>query len=701
VYFGTSFDDVNAAGRANPMGVLVSQGQTATTYAPAATLDFETAYYWRVDEVNAAPDNTIYKGEVWSFVTEPFAYTITNVAVTSNGVSDEVEGPQNTIDGSGLNEADQHSTDSTDMWLARPGEEPLYIEYEFDRVYKLHEMLVWNYNVQFELLLGFGLKDVTVEYSADGEDWTVLGDFRFAQATARATYAANTTVPFDGAPARYVRLNVNSGYGLMGQYGLSEVRFLFIPAQAREPQPNDGAANVSVDSTLAWRAGRDAVSHEVYLGADAEALTPADTVVGNGYAPGALNLATTYYWRINAVQEAESWEGAVWSFATQEYLVVEDFESYTDDIDAGRAIFDTWIDGWVNNTGSTVGHLETPFAEQAIVRSGRQSMPLFYDNTTAATSEAEYALSQDWTAHGVRSLSLYFYGNPGNTGQLYVKVNNTKVPYDGDAADIKRPTWQPWNIDLSAVGNVSNVQSLTIGIEGAGATGVVYIDDVRLYPATPEYIVPVEPDNAGLVAYYSFDGNVHDGSGNGHHGTVQGAPTYAAGVQGNAISLNGTTDYVSTGKSASDLGIAGNHPRTVTVWLYARSFANGAIYDVGDRTTAQDFSLRTLDNVLNRWRVQYWGGDYDFTYDTADRWVHFAHVHDGTHTKIYADGVLIVDWEKTVDTADTNPFQIGRYGWPDAYFNGLIDELRLYNRALSAEEVLGAFGQSAPVHQPF
>ncbi len=491
VYFGTSFDDVNAAGRGNPLGVLLSEGQAGTTFDPSGILDFGTTYYWRVDEVNGAPDFAIYKGLVWSFTAEPLAYPIANVSATSNGTSGAATTPERTVDGSGLNVADQHSILSGDMWLAQaPADEALYIQYEFDGVYKLHEMLVWNYNEQFELILGFGLKDVTVEYSEDGADWTVLGDVQLNQATAKATYMANTTVDFGGVAARLVRLTVNSGWGMMGQYGLAEVRFMYIPAQAREPQPGDGAANVSVDSALAWRAGRDAVSHEVYFGADPEALALAATVVGSSYAPGALNLDATYYWQVNAVQETESWDGALWSFATQEYLVVEDFESYTDDIEAGEAIFDTWIDGWVNNTGSTVGHLETPFAERTIVHGGRQSMPLFYDNATTATSEADYALSGNWTLYGIKSLSLYFYGAEGNTGQLYVKINNTKIAYDGPAVNLARPSWQLWSIDLSQAGNVSNVSSLTIGIEGAGANGVVYIDDIRLYPEVLSYVSP-------------------------------------------------------------------------------------------------------------------------------------------------------------------------------------------------------------------
>ncbi len=494
VYFGASFDDVNAASRSNPMDLLVSQSQAATSYDPPGRLDFGTTYYWRVDEVNAAPDNTIFKGEVWSFTTEPFAYAIANVVATSNGVSEDASGPQNTVNGSGLNDADQHSTVSGDMWLAgAPADEPLYIQYEFDRVYKLHQLLVWNYNVQFEVILGFGLKGVNVQYSENGADWTALGDVEFAKATASPAYTANTTVEFEGVPAKYVRLTVNSGWGTMGQYGLSEVRFTYVPVQAREPVPADGAADVSVAGALAWRAGREAASHQVYLATDPESLALAGTVGTSSYTPDSLNLGATYYWRVDEVNEAEAtsvWVGDLWSFTAQEFLVVDDFESYTDDLEDGGAIFDTWLDGWVNNTGSTVGHINAPFAEQGIVHGGRQSMPLFFDNTSVATSEADLELSANWSLYGVKSLSLYFYGAAGNTGQLYVKINGTKVAYDGPAINLARPSWQLWSIDLSQVGNVSNVRSLTIGIEGAGAKGVVYIDDVRLYPEVLDYTSP-------------------------------------------------------------------------------------------------------------------------------------------------------------------------------------------------------------------
>jgi hypothetical protein len=177
---------------------------------------------------------------------------------------------------------------------------------------------------------------------------------------------------------------------------------------------------------------------------------------------------------------------ALWSFTTQAFLVVDDFESYDDE---DNAIYETWIDGWVNETGSTVGYLSAPFAETTIVNSGGQSMPLSYDNVGVTTAEAELDLGQNWTASGIQSLSLYFYGDPGNSGsQLYIKIDGTKIVYDGSAVNITSATWNLWNIDLAASGaSLSNVSSLTIGIEGAGATGIVYIDDIRLYPEILDY----------------------------------------------------------------------------------------------------------------------------------------------------------------------------------------------------------------------
>ncbi len=498
VYLGTNFDDVNDATRDDPRGVLVSENQAAETYDPGI-LEFGATYYWRIDEVNAPPTSTIYKGKVWEFTIEPFAYAIEGVIATSNAVSDATAGPEKIVDGSGLNAAGEHTVLSEDMWHGVPaGDDPVYLMFEFDQVYKLHEVLVWNYNEMFELMLGFGLKSVTVEHSLDGENWTVLGDVELNQATASPDYTTNSTIEFGGIPVKFVKLTINSNHGFLPQYGVSEIQFMQIPAHGREPQPADGATGVSVATALSWRAGREAVSHEISLGTDSEALASIGTSNVPTVTPGVLDLATDYYWQVTEVNEADAitaWAGAIWSFTTEDFIVVDDFESYIDD--EGGRIYETWVDGYgIPSNGSTVGHLESPFAEQSIVNNGSQSMPLFYENAGTSMSEAELTITQDWTASLVKSLTLSFQGDADNTGgQLYVKINGTKIVYPGPAGDLRRAAWVLWSIDLAAAGNVSNVTSLIIGVEGAGASGVVYIDDVRLYSEVlPDSTTTESPD---------------------------------------------------------------------------------------------------------------------------------------------------------------------------------------------------------------
>ena len=139
-------------------------------------------------------------------------------------------------------------------------------------------------------------------------------------------------------------------------------------------------------------------------------------------------------------------------------------------------------------SGSQVGYNAAPFAEQTTFHGGRQSMPFLYSNTgTVTTSEATRTFSpaQDWTRGGAKTLVLYFYGDPANTGgQLYVKINGTKVSYSG-ANTVQTAGWGQWNIDLASTGvNLKAVKTLTLGVEGSG-TGKLLFDDVLLYATAP------------------------------------------------------------------------------------------------------------------------------------------------------------------------------------------------------------------------
>ncbi|MHC4173719.1 MAG: discoidin domain-containing protein [Planctomycetota bacterium] len=533
IYISENFNDVN-----DGIGGIA---QSDTSYAPPQRLNLSTIYYWRVDEVNNVNPDSPWIGDVWSFTTEPVGYPIENITATASSAHQADMGPENTINGSGLDANDLHSMEASDMWLS--SNEPLWawIEYEFDKVYKLHQMLVWNSNQAIESIVGFGLKDVTIEYSTNDIDWTTLaGVPEFAQAPGAAGYAHNTTVDFGGAVAKYVRITAQSNWGFLAQYGLSEVRFLYIPVQAREPSPDSGATDVNVDVVLNWKAGREAAQHDVYLSTDEQAVidgtAPVATVTEARHGPLSLDLSMTYYWKVNEVNMVETpsmLEGDVWNFTTHQFLVVDDFESYNDldpDDPESNRIFLTWLDGYeIPTNGSLVGYDQPPFTEQSIVHSGEQAMPFFYANTGgAAYSEAELTLSpsQDWTKHGVKALSLWFFGDASNTAaQMYVKVNGTKVAYDGNAGNLLLPSWQVWNIDLASVGtNLQNVTTLSIGIDGNGASGKLLFDDIRLYvlaPAPPEEIW-LEAELADIIgaSWRIYDdpassGGQHIGSENG------------------------------------------------------------------------------------------------------------------------------------------------------------------------------------------
>jgi len=726
VYFGTTFADVDDA----DIDAAVSQNQTATSY-DAGVLDFGQTYYWRVDEVNGAPDRTVFKGDVWSFTVEPYSIPVETVVATASTAHAADMGPENTVGGVGLNELDQHSTEPTEMWLSGMGDPTPSIQYEFDKAYKLHEMWVWNSNQVIESFVGIGAKDVVIETSVDGVEWIALaGPIQLAQAPGQATYTANTTIDFGNAMAKYVRITVQSGYGLLPQFGLSEVRFFYIPTFAREPMPAEQAVTEGVDVTLTWRVGREAASHEVYLGTAPQDLPLIATTTDSSYAATQLDYDQTYYWQVVEVNEAEdpaTYTSPTWRFNTPPYGTVEDFEQYDDDC---NRIFFAWKDGLGHNGGedvddcdeppfngngggSIVGHASSPFAEKSIVHSGTQSMPLEYDNAFGVSETSLPLTGQDWTANGVQTLSLMFYGAPGNTGQLYLKINNSKVVYDGEATSLGFAQWKAWNIDLSTVGGgLTNVTSLTIGVDGASASGMLYLDSIRLYPQAGTLITPADPGTTNLVGAWSFDeggGTVAtDSSGNGRNGTIVGA-LWDTGKQGSALSFDGASAYVNIDgfKGVNTVGGV-QQAFTVSNWIKTE-YAEGEMVTWGTNTGGQRLTWRINASTL---RTEHGSGNLrgNTPVDNGE-WHHVALVaNEGAALRVPQTVIYLNGLPDSTFSGSDNPYNLTAdvdvrigMGGPTGgrYFTGLIDEVKIFSAALAPEEILWLAGRTTPMHAPF
>jgi len=725
VYFGMSFEDVNAA------TVPTAAGLDANSYE-AGILEFGKTYYWRVDEVNGAPDNTIFKGNVWSFEIEPYSIQIAGpeMIATASSSSNEYSIPEKTVDGSGLGEDNAHGIQSETMWFTAMGDMDPWIQYEFDSLKKLDVMKVWNSNTAAEDFVGYGVKGVLIEYSKDGQTWDILEDANeFSQAPGLPTYTQYDEIAFGGIAAKMVRLSIQSNWGgFMQSYSLGEVQFMAIPAAVRTPAPVSGSTHILPGDVLSWRAGREAVQSVVYLSADpndvADAVAPSVTSSTHSIDLSAFDvqLGQTYYWRVDEVNDAEVesvWAGPVWSLTLVDALVVDDFEGYTND--SPNRPFQTWLDGFGfsadeffptdylgNGTGSGVGHdiwsVSSPqyngnIMEGTIVKGGQLSMPLYFNNTNGSNvSETERALepAQDWTVSGIKSLSLNIYGTPGNTGQLYLKINNTRINYDGLSDAMQRQQWVPWNIDLSGVaGPLQNVTSLAIGIEGAGATGVIYIDDVKLYSVTPVTSEPVIPDasDPNLVAFYEFEGNADDTTG-AYHGTATGDPEYAPGKVGQAMVFDGTDDNVTRDIDPEEVWSA----YSISLWARTDIFGQVQYKSVfNNNSSNSDFQIDVDGSDPGVYR--YWGSQGATLGPVTSDWVHLAVSCDGTMTSLYYNGLRVT----VLEAADTlfGQLSMGVNRGMNQPFAGSIDEVRVYNRALSDVEMAGLAGITEPVPTAF
>jgi hypothetical protein len=268
------------------------------------------------------------------------------------------------------------------------------------------------------------------------------------------------------------------------------------------PSPADAANAASAKPTLTWMAGTGALKHHLYFGDNRDAVTQGTAAVDKGvldlagatFAPGALESLTTYYWRVDEILAGDAVKtGSVWTFTT--CLPVDDFDGYTDDITAKTTIFDTWIDGYTNNTGSIVGNAVAPFAEQTIVHGGLQSMPLDYNNVAApfySEAEREFAPAEDWTAGGTDTLVLFVRGRLTNSrAPLYVALEDSAKQVAAvvhpDPAVVTATKWIEWKIPLSSFAgvNAAKVKKLYLGVgdrqnPAADGTGRIYIDDIQL-----------------------------------------------------------------------------------------------------------------------------------------------------------------------------------------------------------------------------
>ncbi|MHC4644646.1 MAG: LamG domain-containing protein [Planctomycetota bacterium] len=369
------------------------------------------------------------------------------------------------------------------------------------------------------------------------------------------------------------------------------------------------------------------------------------------------------------------------------------------------------------------------------------------DANTTGPVPGNLSIGTDWTIFGLKALGLFFYGDATNddTEQMYLVLedglNNghiAKYADNGESmGDIKIAEWQQWNIDLQdfndAGVDIEDISKIRIGFGDrenpvSGGSGVVFLDDIRLYlprcvPSIlkPQYdfsnncVVdiadvgimaeqwlrtdfylpsPVNPGATGLVGWWKLDENAdstaNDSSVYLNHGTISGLYSWVSGHENSAVEFTNGKILV---PDAAQL----KPPATVSasVWINYS----------GDPGDSSRVVVKGADNMeaycieVSEGEGTFYVGDVNGTRHFADsnegdvycdEWVHLAGTYDGATAKLYVNG-------QVVGTAEVNSIPLSqdtaglgianRSDADDRPFRGAVDEVRVYDRALSAAEV--------------
>ena len=208
----------------------------------------------------------------------------------------------------------------------------------------------------------------------------------------------------------------------------------------------------------------------------------------------------------------------------------------------------------------------------------------------------------------------------------------------------------------------------------------------------------------GLLAAYGFDENglygsyALDSSGNFRTATLNGASWTTSGRNGGAVSLNGTNNEV----DPPALGTFYKKAFTLEAWVYKQT-SKVDVGVVGSWLASQNGGpMIWVDNVSGHYRLTLGAtsGNYldSGVTPAIGRWQHVAAEYDGSTARIYIDGTLAASSTFTGNVGDSNTWRIGAYGSPaGSFFDGRIDDVRIYNRALSASQVQADMANPVPL----
>jgi len=288
--------------------------------------------------------------------------------------------------------------------------------------------------------------------------------------------------------------------------------------------------------------------------------------------------------------------------------------------------------------------------------------------------------------------------------------------YDGVISDM---SLVDWTMDVAATSMVDGndwfkIRNQKLEAQDINGTGIWYsplidissINMISLELNAEESVINYL-QNTNLEGYWELDENsglvAGDSSGNSRNAAISGA-SWIAGKVGTALSFDGNDEVIATGYK----GVSGSTARTIAAWI--KTSTTGAITYWGRDLSGQKSSFRVQDNngIAGSIRLEINDGRICGSTDLRDnQWHHVCAVlpdgsSDISQVLLYVDGQLEAYshiYPNPINTASFDDFKIGNDGL-NRYFNGIIDEVRLYSRALSIEEINDLPGFSNAIANP-
>ncbi|MEC4749970.1 LamG-like jellyroll fold domain-containing protein [Methylomicrobium sp. Wu6] len=467
---------------------------------------------------------------------------------------------------------------------------------------------------------------------------------------------------------------------------------------------------------MAWNASTSSVGgYKLYYGQSSGSYT-SSIDVGNttAYTMTGLQDGTTYFFAAKAYDSTKTTESG---FSNEVSATVPAASTSTTADFTASATSGTYplVVSFTPVTTGTVTGYNWNFGDPAIPSATSQYPTVTYSNpgtytvsltVTSSTGNVTTTKSNFITVTSPAPVAN-FTATP-TSGVAPVTVNFT----DASTGSITSWSWSFGDGSTSTASSPSHTYSgagsytVSLTVTGAGGNNTKTNNNFISVSSSTVGTVSSPTSNNGLVAAYGFEEasgtKVADASGNGNIGTINGAVRITNGHSGKALQFNGTSNWVTVNDSASlDLSTG----MTLEAWVYPLSQTDGGnTIILKEASGAEMYALYSEEDV--NLPISYINnGDYSGVQGPnrlpVNTWTHLVATYDGQYQRLYVNGVEVDNSAQSgLIQQSTGVLRIGGNSQWGEYFKGYIDEVRIYNRALTATEINTNLATAISVSNP-